>query len=249
MRAGTEVIDKPGRMVSPDELLLVLEDPNPYVSRGGLKLRHALRRFGIDPTGMRALDIGASTGGFTDCLLQAGAEGVVAVDVGYGQLDWKLQQDERVRVVDRTNARELTLEAVGGEPFDLAVVDVSFISLKLILPRIFEMMHPGGQVVALVKPQFEVGRQEVEHQGVIKDPGKHYKAVVAVGACVETHRWGLADVTASPILGQKGNREFFIHCTRASYGQVWESGALSRRIMTSPGDDEEPDLEIEIIEE
>lgn len=217
-------------MLDPEELLLVLEDPNPFVSRGGLKLRHALEKFQIDPTGMTALDVGASTGGFTDCLLKHGAESVVAVDVGYGQLDYSLRGDERVRVVERLNAREMTAEDVGGLLFDIAVIDVSFISLNLILPRVFPLMQEEGRVLAMVKPQFEVGRNEVEKKGVIRDPAKHYSAVVKVAACVETLRWGLADVVRSPIEGAKGNREFFLHCNAAAYGTLWEPGTLWEKV-------------------
>ncbi len=170
--------------------------------------------------------MGASTGGFTDCLLQHGAKAIVAVDVGYGQLDYKLRQDDRVEVVERLNARELKASDVGDRSFDVAVIDVSFISLNLILPRVFPLMREGGRVLALVKPQFEVGRNEVEKKGVIRDPAKHYSAVVKVAACVESLRWGLADVVRSPIEGAKGNREFFIHCNTEAYGTLWEPGAL-----------------------
>lgn len=232
------MVDKPGRLLDPEELLLVLEDPNPYVSRGGLKLRHALEEFRIDPTGLTALDVGASTGGFTDCLLQHGAKKVVAVDVGYGQLDYRLRQDERVQVVERLNARELEPAHVDGLLFDLAVIDVSFISLNLILPRVFPLMQETGSVLAMVKPQFEVGRTEVEKKGVIRDPAKHYSAVVKVAACVETLHWGLAGVVRSPIEGAKGNREFFLHCNTGAYGTLWEPGALWEKVH--------PEREIEL---
>ena len=155
----------------------VAEDPNPYVSRGGLKLEEALKQFKIDPSGQTAVDVGASTGGFTDCLLQKGTSRVFAVDVGYGQLDWKLQSDERVAMVDRTNARQLSLDELGGAPLNLAVIDVAFISLKLILPAVFKILKPGGCWIALVKPQFEVGKDEVENQGIITDLNKHVKGV------------------------------------------------------------------------
>ncbi len=226
VRAGSDVIDKPGRLLDPEELLMVLEDPNPYVGRGGLKLQHALETFEIDPAGFTGLDVGASTGGFTDCLLQHGAVKVTAVDVGYNQLDYRLRQDERVQVLERVNARNLEAEDVGGRIFDIAVIDVSFISLKLILPRIFPLIKDQGHVLALVKPQFEVGKNEVEKKGVIRDPAKHYSAVVKVAACVEELRWGVSDLTISPISGQKGNREFFLHCQAEACGKLWGAGEL-----------------------
>jgi len=211
VRIGDTPADKPGRMVAEDADVSVAEDPNPYVSRGGLKLERALKEFNVDPSGQTAVDIGASTGGFTDCLLQKGAAKVVAVDVGYGQLDWKLQSDERVAMVDRTNARQLSLDEVGGEPLDLAVIDVAFISLKLILPTAFKILKPGGQWIALVKPQFEVGKGEVENQGVITDLNKHVKVLLELKQFVEDAGWHLHHICRSPIKGQKGNQEYLIH--------------------------------------
>ena len=198
-------------MVAEDADVSVAEDPNPYVSRGGLKLAQALKDFGIDPAGKTAVDIGASTGGFTDCLLQKGAAKVFAVDVGYGQLDWKLQSDDRVAMIDRTNARQLSLDEVGGELLDLAVIDVAFISLKLILPAVFKLLKPGGQWIALVKPQFEVGKDEVENQGVITDLNKHMKVLLELKQFIEVSDWTLAQLCRSPIKGQKGNQEYLIH--------------------------------------
>ncbi|MDH3256980.1 MAG: TlyA family RNA methyltransferase, partial [Nitrospinota bacterium] len=171
----------------------------------------ALKEFGVNPAGLTAVDIGASTGGFTDCLLQKGASKVFAVDVGYGQLDWKLQSDDRVVMIDRTNARQLSLDEVGGEPLDLAVIDVAFISLKLILPAVFPLLKPGGQWIALVKPQFEVGKDEVENQGVITDLNKHVKVLLELKQFIEASGWCLARVCRSPIKGQKGNQEYLIH--------------------------------------
>ena len=186
VRIGDTPADKPGRMVAEDADVSVAEDPNPYVSRGGLKLEEALKEFNVDPSGQKAVDIGASTGGFTDCLLQKGAVKIFAVDVGYGQLDWKLQSDERVVIIDRTNARQLSLDEVGGEPLDLAVIDVAFISLKLILPAVFKILKPCGQWIALVKPQFEVGRDEVENQGIITDLNKHVNVLLGLKQFIET---------------------------------------------------------------
>ena len=211
VRIGDDPADKPGRMVAEDADVSVAEDPNPYVSRGGLKLEQALKEFNVDPSGQTAVDVGASTGGFTDCLLQKGAAKVFAVDVGYGQLDWKLQSDGRVAMIDRTNARQLSLDEVGGTPLDLAVVDVAFISLKLILPTVFKILKPGGQWIALVKPQFEVGKDEVENQGIITDLNKHVKVLIELKQFIETSGWHLAQLCRSPIKGQKGNQEYLIH--------------------------------------
>jgi len=218
VRIGDEPADKPGRMVAEDADVSVAEDPNPYVSRGGLKLAQALKEFSIDPSGQTAVDIGASTGGFTDCLLQKGAAKVFAVDVGYGQLDWKLQSDDRVVMIDRTNARELSLDALGGEAVDLAVMDVAFISLKLILPAVFKILKPGGQWIALVKPQFEVGKDEVENKGIITDLNKHVKVLLELKQFIEASGWCLAQLCRSPITGQKGNREYLIHGTQQNTG-------------------------------
>jgi 23S rRNA (cytidine1920-2'-O)/16S rRNA (cytidine1409-2'-O)-methyltransferase len=187
--------------------------PDRYVSRGGHKLEQALRHFGIDPTGWRAVDIGASTGGFTDCLLQHGAAHVVAVDVGHGQLAWKLRQDARVTVMERTNARHLTagsLPAASG-PMDLAVIDCSFISLRLILPVAAALIRRGGAVIALIKPQFEAGKAEVDRgEGVITDPLIHQQVLAGLGDFVRTEMPGLKWVgtVESPLIGPAGNREF-----------------------------------------
>jgi 23S rRNA (cytidine1920-2'-O)/16S rRNA (cytidine1409-2'-O)-methyltransferase len=163
--------------------------------------------------GKVAMDIGASTGGFTDCLLQQDAVKVFAVDVGYGQLVWKLQKDTRVVILDRKNARKLTPDDV-GEPVDLVVIDVSFISLKLIFPPVLKIIRPEGDIVALVKPQFEVGKDEVENKGVIKDPEKHLKVLFDLKEFVRNQGWMIHHLTTSPITGQKGNKEFLIHCVR-----------------------------------
>jgi 23S rRNA (cytidine1920-2'-O)/16S rRNA (cytidine1409-2'-O)-methyltransferase len=205
-------------MVAEDANISVAEDPNPYVGRGGLKLAQALKQFRIDPSDQTAVDVGASTGGFTDCLLENGATKVFAVDVGYGQLDWKLQSDDRVVMVDRTNARELSLETLGGEAVDLAVMDLSFISLKLILPAVFKVLKPDGEWVALVKPQFEVGKTEVENKGIITDLNKHVRVLLELKQFIEASGWCLAQVCRSPITGQKGNQEYLIHGTQQNTG-------------------------------
>jgi 23S rRNA (cytidine1920-2'-O)/16S rRNA (cytidine1409-2'-O)-methyltransferase len=200
---------KAGTSVDSEATVALLTPDHPYAGRGGLKLAHALDTFHIDVEGRDCLDIGASTGGFTDVLLQRGATRVVALDVGHGQLDWKLRNDERVVVIERFNARHLTLADLPG-PVDVVTIDVSFISLRQILPVVMPVLRAGGDVVALVKPQFEAGRAEVR-KGIIRDPAVHARVleeVTAAGAEV-----GLSRVasTPSPITGQKGNVEFLVH--------------------------------------
>ncbi|MCX7848141.1 MAG: TlyA family RNA methyltransferase [bacterium] len=180
-----------------------------YVSRGGIKLAGALEAFGIDPRGKIALDIGASTGGFTDCLLQRGAAHVIAVDCGKGQLDETLRNDPRVTVRERCNARYLTREDLGVEP-DMVVVDVSFISLTLLVPVIASLIAPGGWLVALIKPQFEVGRAQVGRGGVVKDAVARRAAVEKVRACVEAHGGTIVGICESPLRGPAGNIEYFL---------------------------------------
>lgn len=226
MRVGSEVADKPGRLLPEDCALTVLEDSGPYASRGGLKLEHALKIFHLSLSGKIGVDIGASTGGFTDCLLQHGIRKVYAVDVGYGQLDWKLRSDPRVVVLDRKNARALALadlkkaEASGRETddgdadiaVDLVTIDVSFISLKQVIPSAMRLLKPEGDLIALVKPQFEVQKNEVEHRGIIRTPEKHLNVLLALRAFVQEQGWVFCNLTPSPITGQKGNKEFLIHC-------------------------------------
>lgn len=208
---GGRVIDKPGTLVAADAELVVARGL-PYVSRGGRKLEHALDAFRLDPKGLVGLDAGASTGGFTDCLLQRGAARVYAVDVGYGQLDWRLRVDPRVVVMERTNLRYL--EAL-PEPVDLATVDVSFISLTLVLPPIGRLLKQGGWVVALVKPQFEAGRREVGRGGVVRDPSIHRQVLTRLLEWSVNHDWSMAAVTPSPLLGPAGNREFLVLLLRS----------------------------------
>ncbi len=204
VRQADQVLDKAGQLV-PADIELRVEVGLPFVSRGGLKLAAALDAFGIDPAGWVCADIGASTGGFTDCLLQRGAARVYAVDVGYGQLAWSLRQDPRVISIERTNIRHLT---VLPEPVALATVDVSFIGLSLVLPNIVKLLAPGGQIIALIKPQFEVGKGQVGKGGVVRDPKLHTAVVEKV--LVEAPALGLvpAGVTRSPITGPAGNVEF-----------------------------------------
>jgi 23S rRNA (cytidine1920-2'-O)/16S rRNA (cytidine1409-2'-O)-methyltransferase len=183
---------------------------HPYVGRGGVKLAHALDAFGIEVEGREALDIGASTGGFTDVLLQRGAARVVALDVGHGQLDWRIRNEPRVVVVEGRNARFLSPEDLPG-PVDLVVIDVSFISLTQILPRVPAIARPGADVVALVKPQFEAGREEVGKKGIVRDPEVHARVVERVTAAAAGCGLARLAMTPSPITGAEGNREFLLH--------------------------------------
>ncbi|MBW2056278.1 MAG: TlyA family RNA methyltransferase [Deltaproteobacteria bacterium] len=212
--AGGNPVEKPGTLVRPDISLGLKGRGCPFVSRGGLKLEAALKAFEIDPRGKRAMDVGASTGGFTDCLLQKGAARVFAVDVGYGQLAWRLQQDPRVVNLERTNIRYLDFQEV-GEPLDLIVVDTSFISVEKFLSRLRGMVKRGGDLVVLVKPQFEVGRGEVEKGGIIRDRTKQMRVVERVRRAGEELGLVARGVIESPIKGAKGNREFFVHFVRS----------------------------------
>ncbi|WP_018220117.1 TlyA family RNA methyltransferase [Salinispora pacifica] len=209
---------KVAALVNPaDPLLVTGADPvSEYVSRGGHKLAGALASFGpggMTAAGRRCLDAGASTGGFTDVLLRAGAAEVVAVDVGYGQLAWPLRNDERVRVFERTNVRTLTPTAIDG-PVDLTVADLSFISLRLVLPALAACTRPDGDLALMVKPQFEVGRDRVGAGGVVRDPALRAEAVLEVAVAAAQLGWGLADVCASPLPGPSGNVEFFVWLRR-----------------------------------
>ncbi len=203
-KAGTAVDDAVGiRLKTPD---------HPYVSRGGLKLAHALDTFGLDPSGLTALDIGASTGGFTDVLLQRGAARVVALDVGHNQLDWKIRSDPRVVVIEGANARHLTPEALPADarPFGLITIDVSFISLRHILPVLPALLASGASVVALVKPQFEAGREDVGKGGIVRDPLVHARVVEDVTQAARQVGLEPRGVVPSPIEGAEGNREFLL---------------------------------------
>jgi 23S rRNA (cytidine1920-2'-O)/16S rRNA (cytidine1409-2'-O)-methyltransferase len=207
--ADGERVDKAGALVATDADL-ELRGRSPYVSRGGEKLAHALDHFGVNVTGRICLDVGASTGGFTDCLLQRGATRVFAVDVGTGQLDARLRRDPRVVVMEKTNARTLDPRLFGDRP-SLAVADVSFISLEKVLPAVFGALAPRGEVIALVKPQFEAGRQAVGKGGVVRDPEVHRAVVARLARFSVLRGWHVLGVTASPLRGPKGNREFFLH--------------------------------------
>jgi 23S rRNA (cytidine1920-2'-O)/16S rRNA (cytidine1409-2'-O)-methyltransferase len=213
---------KPGARLPVDTTLWLRASDHPYVSRGGVKLAAALDALAIDPAGRVVLDVGVSTGGFTDCLLRRGARQVIAVDVGYGQLAWRLRQDPRVVVLERQNIRHLRPDALACRP-DLVVIDVSFISLRLVLPPVRELCRPGGLVLALVKPQFEVGKGEVGRGGVVRDVGQRRAATAAVVAAAEALGYALRGQVESPIAGPKGNIETFV-CLEAPAERLSASG-------------------------
>jgi 23S rRNA (cytidine1920-2'-O)/16S rRNA (cytidine1409-2'-O)-methyltransferase len=204
---ATRVVDKPSELLA-EQTAIDVKPARKYVGRGALKLESALEHFDVDVNGKTALDIGASTGGFTDCMLQRGAEKVYAVDVGYGQLDWKLRNDPRVVVLEKTNARFLTRDQV-QELVDLCVIDVSFISLTLILPNAVALLKPDGIILALIKPQFELQRSEVGKGGIVRDPLLHQKAQDKIVAFVNDLGHIVAGIAPSAIKGADGNQEFF----------------------------------------
>jgi 23S rRNA (cytidine1920-2'-O)/16S rRNA (cytidine1409-2'-O)-methyltransferase len=219
IRSGKVVVSgrpamKAGTMVRPDEPIALSAPARKYVSRGGEKLEAALDRFDIDVEGLDALDAGASTGGFTDCLLARGAERVVAVDVGYGQLDWRLREDPRVTVLERVNVRELRPELL---PYaaEIMVADLSFISLRLALPALVRCASPDARFVLLVKPQFEAGRAEVGDGGVVRDPEVWRRVVAEIADCCREEGARVMGTIASPLLGPAGNVEFFVHAQRS----------------------------------
>ena len=220
--AGEQRVEKAGQCLEPEQSLTVREDPIPFVSRGGLKLDKAIRSFGLKLEGCIAADVGASTGGFTDCMLQNGARQVYAIDVGYGQLDWRLRNDPRVVVMERSNARNME-PGWFSQPLDFAGMDVSFISIRLILPALYACLGPGAKAVSLVKPQFEAGREKVGKNGVVRDPQVHM-AVLRDGL-----RYGqeagfrIGGIDYSPITGPKGNIEFLLLLEK-------ENGGLEREI-------------------
>jgi 23S rRNA (cytidine1920-2'-O)/16S rRNA (cytidine1409-2'-O)-methyltransferase len=202
-------VDKPGVSVSVQARILVKEDDNPFVSRGGLKLEKALLTLPVPVKGLTCLDIGASTGGFTDCLLHYGAAKVYAVDVGYGQLDWTLRQDPRVIVIERTNIRYLPYERI-NEKVDLVVADTSFISLKIVIPSAEKFMRDETLVLALIKPQFEAGKHHIGKGGVVKDPEVREKVIEDIKAFFQERGYRINLVVPSPVLGPKGNMEYIL---------------------------------------
>ncbi len=212
--SGERRLDKPGQMLAEDTPLECRGRGHPYVSRGGVKLAHALDHFAIDPAGAIALDIGASTGGFTDVLLRHGAARVFAVDVGHGQLDWRLRQDPRVVVRERCNARHLTAAEITESP-TLIVCDTSFIGLETVLPAALALAAPGARLVALIKPQFEVGKGRVGKGGVVRDPALHDEVRARIATWLAAQPgWSVLGITESPIRGPEGNVEFLIAAQR-----------------------------------
>ena len=209
---GEQVLDKPGSWVAADAEIR-LRARSPFVSRGGEKLAGALDALGLDPGGLRCADVGASTGGFTDCLLQRGARSVLALDVGYGQLALALREDPRVSVVERTNVRHYA-RPESEPPYDLVTADLAFISLRLVLPRLVELARPGGRLLLLVKPQFELGRDQVGRGGVVREPEKRARAVSLVRAAAEERGLRALGEAESSLPGPKGNREIFLLLAR-----------------------------------
>jgi 23S rRNA (cytidine1920-2'-O)/16S rRNA (cytidine1409-2'-O)-methyltransferase len=210
---GDRKVEKAGQPLAPDAPLEVKGKDHPWVSRGGLKLDHALTHFGWDVTGTTAIDVGSSTGGFTDVLLTRGAAKVYAVDVGHGQLAWKLREDDRVVVLERTNARHLTAEQI-PDPIDIVVCDASFIALSKVLPAALDLAKPGARLAALIKPQFEAGKGEVGKGGVVRDSAVHQRVCDDVVVWLGTIGWEVIGVTTSPITGPEGNIEFLVAAMR-----------------------------------
>lgn len=223
-----EVSDKPGKNI-PVDATIDVERPLPYVSRGGMKLQAALDTFGIDVEGLTAADIGASTGGFTDCLLQRSAARVYTIDVGYGQLAWKLRNDPRVVVLERTNARYL--ENLPDQALvELVVIDASFISLALLLPAALRLLQPQGQIVALIKPQFEAGKKQVGKGGVVRDERIHRQVIEAAWQLAGELDLGVCGLRASPLLGPAGNTEFLIWLCRAQPDAVPQERTIAQAL-------------------
>jgi 23S rRNA (cytidine1920-2'-O)/16S rRNA (cytidine1409-2'-O)-methyltransferase len=213
VRVNGQVVSKAGTPVAPDANVTLIEPDHPYVGRGGVKLAHALDVFDIDVTGRLALDVGASTGGFTDVLLRRGAPRVVALDVGHGQLDWKIRSDPRVLVFERINARTLTAGQLpeDAREFEVVTMDVSFISVRQVLPALVPLLGPDADLVVLVKPQFEAGREEVGKGGLVLDAAVHARVIDEVAAAANALGLSRVAMTESPITGTEGNREFFLH--------------------------------------
>ncbi len=241
--AGSVLVDdapagKAGQMVAAGSRVAIKESLR-YVSRGGLKLEAALDAFAVDPAGLVVADVGASTGGFSDCLLQRGAVHIYAIDVGYGQLAWSLRQDSRVTSLERTNVR--TLKALPGNvQVDLAVIDVSFIGLDLVLPAVARYLRLGGQAIVLIKPQFEAGRARVGKGGVVRDPAVHRDVLAQVLTWADGHGWAVQGLIRSPITGPKGNVEFLALLGRSDDAASVDLQALMDAVLT-PGGDAAPD--------
>jgi 23S rRNA (cytidine1920-2'-O)/16S rRNA (cytidine1409-2'-O)-methyltransferase len=227
-------VDKPGTLVAAEAPLALVGREHSFASRGGVKLRHALDAFRVDPRDRVCLDVGASTGGFTDCLLQAGARLVIAVDVGYGQLHARLRRDSRVHVLDRTNIRSLEASRLPATP-DLATIDASFISLALVLPPVLRLLAERFDIVALVKPQFEVSKGQVGKRGVVRNPALHRAVLERVAACATRPDCGVVGMTASPLRGPMGNREFLVHIASGHGGDV--SAFIEAALAEAPTDE------------
>ena len=223
-------IDKAGTTVPMDAVLRVVGEDLPYVSRGGLKLEKGMAAFGVVLKGKTAADIGASTGGFTDCMLQNGAIKVFAIDVGYGQLDWKLRTDDRVVNMERTNIRHVTVAHL-GERIDIASIDVAFISLDKVLPVVKDLLHPRGEIIALVKPQFEAGKARVGKNGVVRDPLVHEEVILTVLGIAESIGLFPAALTFSPVKGPKGNIEYLLYLRMQKVGTVGVDAVSVRAVV------------------
>ena len=239
VRVNGLVVSKAGTSIAGDAELSLSEPDHPYVGRGGVKLAHALRVFAIPVDGRLALDVGASTGGFTDVLLRSGARQVVALDVGHGQLDWKLRNDARVIVIERVNARALTAGQLpdAARAFDIVTMDLSFISLRQVLPAIAPLLAPGADLVALVKPQFEAGRDEVGKGGLVRDPAVQARVVEDVTGAADALGLTRVAATDSPIAGAEGNREIFLHFRRTSDVGPRTSDPAPSSILRPPSSD------------
>jgi len=234
VRIGNELIKKAGQDVDPAAEFEIVQRSR-FVSRGGQKLDGALETFGVDVSGLRGIDVGASTGGFTDRLLQGGALSVCAVDVGYGQLAWKLRNDERVAVFERTNIRHANPEELGA-PFDIAVIDVSFIGLAKVLPHVLPMLTDQGQLVALVKPQFEAGKGRVGKKGVVRDAQVHTDVLDAICRVITDSGLVVRGLTWSPIKGPEGNIEFWVWASRTGESVVETPGSIVEHAHETLGD-------------
>ena len=221
--------DKAGTEVKEDAEIRVKGNPIPYVSRGGLKLEKAMKNFDISLDGTVCMDIGASTGGFTDCMLQNGAVKVFSIDVGYGQLAWKLRSDDRVVCMERTNIRKVVPENIGEEP-DFASIDVSFISLKLVLPVAKNLLKKGGNIVALIKPQFEAGREKVGKKGVVRELSTHIEVIEMVSDFAAENGFAIKNLDFSPIKGPEGNIEYLIHLNTDNEGFVYDRESHIKKI-------------------
>ena len=234
VRSGTDVLSKAGAPVSDEQPLEVTQPEVVFASRGGLKLEAALQGFGLEVRDHVAIDVGASTGGFTDVLLRRGAGRVYAVDVGYGQLAWELRQDQRVTVLERTNIRYLEREALNGPSPDLAAIDVSFISLEIVLPAVRRLLVPHGWAVALIKPQFEAGRGQVGKGGVVRSAEVHRRVLARVLDSAIQGGWQPRGLLASPLLGPAGNREFLTYLSLTTVGPAFDVPAAIEEVLASP---------------